>query len=124
MARANLASLTTIRTAAILTTGAVDSSIVAVPDVCTNERIGLFVTFVLGSLTNVVLDPQVSPDGTNWFSVGANPGTITLTAGATAYYEIPVAGATQLKVVATGSGTVTSSSLALKACWIASVPQV
>lgn len=106
---------TTIRSAAILTGSAVASSTVRIPATA-DQRIMVYADFTIGSLTNVIITPQVSYDGTNWFNL-TSPGALTATA--TGKYAIPCncQGAKLFRVTAQGTGTVTSSSLKLEVGW-------
>lgn len=102
---------TNIRAAAILTNAAVATTTQPVM-ISPNQQIMLYITFTVGSLTNVLVQPQVSIDGTNWFNL-ADPGLQTITA--TGKYAVPCncAGAKLFRATATGTGTLTSSSLQL-----------
>lgn len=104
-----------IRAAAILTTGAVASSTVRVLATLT-QRVTLFVRFTLGSLTNVIITPQVSYDGSTWHDV-TSPGALTLTASGNKAVPLDLTGAKLFRATAQGTGTVTSSSLQLDVGW-------
>lgn len=99
------------RAAAVLTNAAVASNVVPVNQTL-NGRIQVYCNFTLGSLTNVIINPQVSEDGTNWYDV-TDPGSLTITATGKKAFTIDASGAKQFRVQATGTGTVTSSSLAI-----------
>jgi hypothetical protein len=100
-----------VRAAAILTNAAVASSSISLP--ATNDQsIMLFCDFTVGSLTNVIITPQVSYDGTNWFDM-TDPGALTLTATGKKSIPLRCQGAKMFRATATGTGTVTSSSLQL-----------
>lgn len=99
------------RAAAVLTNAAVASNVVQVNQTL-DGWITVYANFTIGSLTNVILNPQISDDGTNWYDV-TDPGTLTITATGKKAFSICSKGAKQFRVQATGTGTVTSSSLAL-----------
>ena len=96
------------RAAAILTQSEVMSNVVAIPQTI-DGNVQVMVEFTVGSLTNVLLKPYVF-DGTNWY-LNTSPGTATLTATGTYAFSVPCSGAKGFKLGATGTGTVTSSSL-------------
>jgi hypothetical protein len=104
-----------IRAAAILTNAAVASLVIPVNPTLT-QKLMLYVDFTLGSLTNVLIQAQVTYDGTNWFDCTV-PGLLTLTATGKKAVLVDVAGAKQFRATAQGTGTVTSSSLQLDAGW-------
>ncbi len=106
-----------IRSAAILTTGAVASARVDLNNLNSGSYLNIQVDFTLGSLTNVTLVPYVSMDGITYYQI-ATPAleTVTLTASDTRAWRMPVpAGWKWFRMTAQGSGTVASSSLALTA---------
>ena len=111
---------TVIRAAAILTNTDVASDVV----VCENAtQLILYVDFTKGSLTSATLTFQFSHDGATWFQETsektvtgvstAYPRTHVLTATGTYRYALPAADFA-VRVLAKGTGTVTSSSLALR----------
>lgn len=100
------------RAAAILTTSAVASNTVQVGNT-SDGNVLVYADFTKGSLTNVIINPQVSDDGTNWYDL-TTPGALTLTADGAKAFSCPCGGAKYFRCTATGTGTVTSSSLALK----------
>lgn len=97
-----------LRAAAILTTAAVASAVFNV-NATVDGYLQVFIDFTLGSLTNGIFTPQVSPDGTNWYNV-TNPGALTLTASGSSAFLVPCKGAKQFRMTVLGTGTVTSSS--------------
>ena len=103
------------RAAAILTTGEVAGSRIDLNETF-NGSLGCQVDFTLGSLTNVILRPYVSMDGTNWYLMYGPAGAslaVTLTASATIALPLSAPGWKFMRVSAQGTGTVTSSSLTL-----------
>lgn len=105
----------TIRAAAILTNGAVASNTVSLPATATQYMM-VFCDFTIGSLTNVIIQPQLSYDGTNWFDL-TDPGSLTITATGKKVFPVNGQGAKLFRVTATGTGTVTSSSLKVDVGW-------
>lgn len=99
------------RAAAVLTNAAVATSVVPVNQ-SLDGWITVYANFTLGSLTNVIINPQLSDDGTNWYDV-SDPGALTLTATGKKAFSVCAKGAKQFRCQATGTGTVTSSSLTL-----------
>jgi hypothetical protein len=97
-----------LRAAAVLTTSAVASAVFNV-NATTDGSVEVFIDFTLGSLTNGIFNPQISPDGTNWYDV-TSPGALTLTASGSKAFLVPAKGAKQFRVQVTGTGTVTGSS--------------
>jgi hypothetical protein len=99
------------RAAAILTTSPVATAVLNVPATL-DGWVQVNVAFTLWSLTNVIIKPQIlGPDG-NWEDV-TDPGSLTLTADGNKAFAVCCKGAKQFRCTATGTGTVTSSSLAL-----------
>lgn len=115
MAQSSVRVPTNIRAAAILTNGAVASNSVRVPATGT-QKVMLYIVFTKGSLTNVLIQPQVSYDGTTWFD-HTDPGLATLTADGNKAFPVDVTGAKLFRVTAQGTGTATSSSLQLDVGW-------
>lgn len=106
------------RAAAILTTAEVAASALDINDAAVGTRVLVDIAFTLGSLTNVILRAYVSMDGSTWQVLGdaaANTANAaTLTADNTSMWSLPLpTGAKFFRVTAQGTGTVTSSSLAL-----------
>lgn len=99
------------RAAAVLTNAAVASNVVPV-NATVDGGIQVYCNFTLGLLTNVIINPQVSEDGTNWYDV-TSPGALTITATGKKAFLVYANGAKQFRVTATGTGTVTSSSLSI-----------
>ena len=114
--------LEALRAALILTSSAVASSEVAVNK---GTRVTLYVDFTIGSLTNVIIRPEVRPlsgSGSSWYQLTDIAGDVvayTLTASDSLAIQLPDHGgefsAGDLRFTATGTGTVTSSSLTLGA---------
>lgn len=104
------------RAAAILTNSLVGAT-AFLANKAADGRLTVQADFTKGSLTNVILTPQVSDDNTNWYDV-TDPGTLTLTADGTKSLTFPIAGWKWARVGATGTGTLTSSSLTLKYRWL------
>ncbi|TXH41900.1 MAG: hypothetical protein E6Q97_36660 [Desulfurellales bacterium] len=100
-----------IRSAAILTTGAVASSNFPLQTTL-DQWVNLQADFTIGSLTNVIITPQVSNDGSTWYDV-TSPGAATLTATGTKTIPVCCKGWKLFRATAQGTGTVTSSSLTL-----------
>ena len=113
---AQTADVQILRAAAILTTSYVNSSSV---DIEHWNKGSLLVSFTIGSLTNVLIKVQFSPDDTNWYDeVDANYGGHTIIehafAGSMAV-AFPLELADKyIRISAKGTGTVTSSSLEVK----------
>ena len=105
-----------IRAASILTNGVVNSAS-QVTNVMFDQQPTLLVDFTLGSLTNVILIPQSTYDGTNWFNL-FSPGTLTLTATGKTAVSLACKGCKAVRVSAQGTGTVTASSLTLDLVWV------
>lgn len=104
------------RAAAILTNAAVAAAQFTATK-SADGTLSVRADFTVGSLTNVILNPQVSPDGTTWYDV-TTPGALTITATGTKYFSFAIGGAKFARVTATGTGTVTSSSLTLNYHWL------
>lgn len=122
-------SFNAVRAAAILTTGAVAGTVLGLSDVnlYNNNQLIIYADFTIGSLTNVILTVEFSNDGTNWYKqtyedVAASTGVATVRTkthvlAATGKYRLdPITICDQfIRISATGTGTVTSSSLAVSA---------
>lgn len=107
------------RASAILTTGEVAGTIIDLNDM-SPAGLALFYDFTIGSLTNVIIRVYVATDAapTTWIPLLFVPtGTAiaaTVTATATGAISLPPApGFKWMRVTAQGTGTVTSSLLAL-----------
>ncbi len=107
------------RAAAILTNGYVAGSAI---DVSAYDQIVIYAEFTKGSLTDLDIKVEFSPDNTIWVqetfaSILGDTSTETLgihTYSATGNYRLPVEVADKyVRISAIGNGTVTSSSLAL-----------
>lgn len=104
------------RASAVLTTSLVGAT-AFVANKAADGRLTVKIDFTKGSLTNVILTPQVSDDNSTWYDV-TDPGTLTLTADGTKSMTFPINGWKWARVGATGTGTVTSSLLALSYRWL------
>jgi len=115
-----------IRTAAVLTTSYVAGTELTPSNVdpIIHNQLILLVDFTIGSLTTAELKIEFSPDGTNYYQETADSvsgGTIGEAVGtrqfsATGAYRIAVPIKDHyIKVSVKGTGTVTSSSMAIKA---------
>lgn len=119
----------TVRSAAILTNGAVAGTTLGEEDVnlYNNNQLIILADFTIGSLTNVILTVEFSNDGTNWYAqtyedIAASTGVATVR---TKTHVIAATGKFRLdpiticdkyiRISATGTGTVTSSSLKVDA---------
>jgi hypothetical protein len=107
-----------VRASAILTTGAVATDRVDLNNANSGSDLSVQVDFTLGSLTNVILKPYVSMDGTTYYQLASAAAStlesVTLTADDTRAWRMPVpAGWKWFRLTAQGTGTVTSSLLAL-----------
>src|SRR6266702_5159221 len=109
--RGNLA-----RVAVVLTNSAVATAVQNVQNTI-DGWIQVYVDFTLGSLTNVIIKPQVNDGTSSTWSDVTDPGTLTLTADGNKAFAVNCKGAKQFRCTATGTGTVTSSSLAIRFCW-------
>lgn len=118
----------TIRSAAILTTSYVATTIGKETGLATkvNEynQLMLYVDFTIGSLTSAEIKVEFSPDNTSFYQEShekldngtANVYTLTYTLSATGAYRIPIqCNDRYIKVSAKGTGTVTNSSMTIKA---------
>lgn len=105
-----------VRAAAILTTGEV-AGIDFDLNNSWGSQAGAQIDFTLGSLTNGIFRFYVSQDGVTYYPlVGANGSTLTQTLTGNTTVLIPVfsPGSKFLRVSVQGTGTVTSSSAAVK----------
>ena len=118
-----------VRSAAILTNSYVAGNVIG-SDVGKreivrgNNQLVLLVDFTKGSLTSAEIKIEYSDDGTNWYQEAfgnLSGSTDTVVVGehsiaATGAYAIPVSVKSSLiRVSAKGTGTVTSSSMTIKA---------
>lgn len=111
-----------IRSAAILTTSYVAGT--DIEEVYDRNQLIILVDFTKGSLTSAELKIEFSPDGTNWFQETATSvtgGTISeslaehaLTATGKYRISVPI-NDRKIRISVKGTGTVTSSSIAVKA---------
>lgn len=104
------------RAAAILTNSAVAASTINGSKLA-DGTLSVQIDFTLGSLTNVIINPQGSQDGTTWYDI-TTPGALTLTASGTKSLPVSAVGWKFFRVTATGTGTLTSSSLTLTYRWL------
>ena len=108
-----------LRSAAILTTGAVNSTAFLL-NRALNSTVSVDVRFTVGSLTNCTFAFLVSTDDVTYVPLdpGAS-GTVSWvpTASLNRSITIRAPGWTYLRVSAQGSGTVTSSSATITARW-------
>lgn len=106
------------RAAAILTTGEVAATALDLNEAWA-ESVSVHADFTIGSLTNVVLRFYASMDGTTYYQIFAGSSVLvaqvaTLTATASIAIPLPqLLGWKFFRATAQGTGTVTSSSLAL-----------
>lgn len=124
-------SLFTVRSAAILTNAYVAGTVIGgtteSSNLFYNNQLIILADFTLGSLTNVILKVEFSADNTNWYQetyedVAAATGVATVRpkyhlVAATGKYQfqpITICDA-YIRISASGTGTVTSSSLAIQA---------
>lgn len=124
-------SIFTVRSAAILTNAAVAGTVIGgtteSSNLFYNNQLIILTNFTIGSLTNVILTVEFSPDGTNWYQetyedVAAATGISTVRAkthliaesGKRQLQPITICDA-YIRISATGTGTVTTSSLAIEA---------
>lgn len=106
------------RASSVLTTAEVAAASLNL-DSCFGGDVTVEVTFTIGMLTNVVLRPYVSMDGSTWIQL-ANPASTagvvlsqTPTASYTAALSFNCAGYKYFRLTAQGTGTVTNSLLVL-----------
>jgi hypothetical protein len=111
-----------VRAAAILTNGYVAGTVL--DQTHENNQLILLVDFAKGSLTDLQVKVEFSPDGTNYYQEtfqAISGGTATETLGvhlmgASGLYRIPVQIMDRyIKISAIGTGTVTSSSATIDA---------
>lgn len=118
--------ITDVRTAAILTTSYVAGTVIDSTNAnpALRNQMNLLVDFTIGSLTSAEIKIEYSHDGTTYFQEtfeNISSGTSTLTNGvyqmsATGKYIISVPiKFSYIKVSVKGTGTVTGSSMAIKA---------
>lgn len=101
------------RASAVLTTGEVSGASLRLDDVWGGEVVTQF-SFTLGMLTNVTLRAYVSMDGSTWFQLSDDDGSVwstVPTADRTGAVIHHCAGWKFFKMSAQGSGTVTNSLL-------------
>lgn len=111
-----------VRSSAILTTSYVAGTVISEAE--RNNQLVLLVSFTKGSLTSAEIKVEFSPDGTTYYQEtfqSISTGTATETVGehqisATGNYRIMVPIKDRyIKVSAKGTGTVTSSAMAITA---------
>lgn len=124
-------SIFDVRAAAILTNAAVAGTVIGgTPESSNlfyNNQLIILADFTVGSLTNVILTVEFSPDNTTWYQetyedTAASTGVTTVRVkthviAATGKYRLPPITIcdSYVRISATGTGTVTTSSLAVKA---------
>lgn len=115
-----------VRAAAILTTSYVAGTVIGPSDPIVNQytQLIIYADFTIGSLTDAQIKVEFSNDGTTYYQEtfsSVSAGTDTNTVGvhkltATGKYRIAVPIADRyIKISAIGTGTTTSSSLAIEA---------
>jgi len=124
----------TIRAAAILTNSYVAADVIGLQgdtgstslkeSVFEQGQLQLYVDFTKGSLTSGEVKVEFSPDGTNWYqetTIAISGGTQTVTvseytttSGGSFRLEVPIKDKF-IRVSGKGTGTVTSSSMTIKA---------
>lgn len=123
-------SLFSVRAAAILTTSAVAGTVIGgtteSSNLFYNNQLIILADFTIGSLTNVILTVEFSPDNSNWYAetyedIAASTGVATVRVkthviAATGKLRLPPITIcdSYIRISATGTGTVTSSSLAVQ----------
>ncbi len=102
------------RASAVLTNAEVKTAAFDINNAA-DATVSVDIAFTLGSLTNVILKFYVSMDGVTWIDAGdfAGLNSYTLTASTTKAFCIAHPGWKFFAVGATGTGTVTSSLLAV-----------
>ena len=118
-----------VRASTVLTNAAVAGTVLGLSptQLTTNNQLIIYADFTIGSLTNVILTVEFSPDNTNWYAE-TYPDTAVATGVTTERIKTHVIAATGLKrltpivicdryirISATGTGTVTSSLLKVDA---------
>lgn len=106
------------RASAVLTNSEVKASSLDINDVAAGTKISVEIAFTIGSLTNVILIPYVSMDGSTWHKLhteaAGTVATLTLTGSDTGAWVLPVPNGYKFFAIgATGTDTVTNSLLAL-----------
>jgi hypothetical protein len=103
------------RASAVLTTGEVAATRIDLND-CHLSEVSVLIDFTVGMLTNVIVRTYVSMDGSTYYPVetlGGGVVSYTLTADGTKVAVVRAPGWKWFRATAQGSGTVTSSLLAL-----------
>lgn len=102
-----------VRSAAVLTNSEVKGNNFDLNNAWGGE-VSIQVDFTLGSLTNVIIKFYVSMDGSTWYDLKDYSGnnSYTVTASQTTAYAAAAMGWKFFTVGVTGTGTVTSSSIA------------
>jgi len=115
-----------VRTAAILTTGYVAGTVLDFNNTnpALRNQLNILASFTIGSLTSAQIKVEYSNDGTTYYqdtfeAISGTTSTLSLgeysIAGTGNYViQIPIKAA-YIKISAKGTGTVTSSSMAIKA---------
>jgi hypothetical protein len=114
-----------VRSAAILTNSYVAGTVIGLdPLVEMNNQLVILAKFVVGSLTSAEIKVEFSPDGTTYYqesfsSISTTTDTLSLgehKMGGTGNFRIAIPIKDRyIKISAKGTGTVTSSSLAIDA---------
>lgn len=115
-----------VRSAAILTTSYVAGTVINYSNAnpALNNQLLLYVDFTIGSLTTAEIKVEYSHDGSTYFqetfeSISGGTATLSLgiyQIGSTGKYVIAIPiKASYIKISVKGTGTVTSSSMAIKA---------
>lgn len=116
----------TVRAAAILTNGYVAGTVLGIDELQPklHNQLVIYVDFTIGSLTSASVKVEFSDDNSDYYqetfgSIAAGVETDTVgvhTLSATGKYRIPIPCKDGfVKISAIGTGTVTSSSMAIKA---------
>ncbi len=105
------------RAAAVLTTSPIATRVVNVSDTL-DGVISVFADFTVGALDSVEIKPQINDGNSSTWNDCTDPGTLTLTASGHVAFSVNCKGSKMFRCLVTGSGTVTSSSLAIRFGWL------
>jgi hypothetical protein len=115
----------TIRTAAILTTSYVAGTVLGPTELVeANNQLNLYIAFTIGSLTDAQVKIEFSDDNTTWYQETAASYSTGVFTDAVAVHKYTASGNYRIsipikdryvKISSIGTGTVTSSSLGIKA---------
>jgi hypothetical protein len=115
------------RASAILTGAEVAASTLDLTKVH-DSRVTVTAAFTVGSLTNCIIRAYASQDGSTWdlaYDSNGNACVVTLTASDTISIALPcLSGYKFARVTAVGTGTATSSLLALTYNWLRKGSQI